>query len=112
MLMKTLVLSACVFLLLAAVMAAFLAISYHRVVVVEGISGTPIPGAYISLERSSGSPEDAGQTDANGRLAFWTAPLPLPRLICAQSTFYPTACVSAIGLGRRTIQLAVPAGAP
>jgi hypothetical protein len=112
MMKKTLVLSACALLLLAAIMAAVLAICYHQVVVIEGLSGAAIPGAYIILERASGSPEEAGQTDANGRLSFWSAPLPLPRIICAQSTFYPAACVSAMGLKRHIIQLAVPASSP
>jgi hypothetical protein len=109
--MKTLGTGLCIFLLLAAA-TAILAVSYYRVLVVEAISRVPIPGAYITLERSSGPSEETGQTDANGRLAFWNAPLPLPRHICAQSTFYPPACVGAIGFGQRIIQLAVPSGAP
>ena len=103
---------ACVVLLLAAITAATLAASYHRVIVIEGVSGTPISGAYISIERSSGSSEEVGRTDDNGELVFWTKPLPLPRTICAQKTFHPTGCVNAIGLTRRTIELAVPASAP
>jgi hypothetical protein len=103
---------ACVFLLLAAAAAAFLAISHHQVVVVEAISRTPLPRAYIILERTSGSPEEVGQTDSSGRLSFWNAPLPLPLRICAQSTFYATDCVSAVGFGQRIIELAVPTGAP
>jgi hypothetical protein len=110
--MKTLFLSLGGFLLLAVLLAAVLAVCYHRVVVVESIGETPIPGAYITLERSSGSPEELGQTDPAGRLTFWSAPLPLPRLICAQSTFYPIACVSAISLQVRIIALAVPSAAP
>jgi hypothetical protein len=109
---KTLILSFCIILILAAILVAVLATSFHQVVVVEGISGTPIAGAYISLERASGSPEDVGRTDTNGRLAFWSTPIPLPRIICAQATFYPTACVSAIGLRRHIIELAVPDSVP
>jgi hypothetical protein len=109
---KKLILIACILLLLAALVLAVLAISYHRVVVVEGIAGTPIPGAYISYEHSSGSPVEVGRTDANGELAFWTSPLRIPQRICAQSTFYATNCVGAISLKRQAIQLAVPAGSP
>jgi hypothetical protein len=109
---KLLVLTACAVLLLTAAAVAVLAASYHRVVVVEAIGGAPISGAWISLQRSSGSPEEVGRTDANGRLVFWTAPLPVPRIICAQSTFYPTTCVSAISLSRHLIELPVPASAP
>jgi hypothetical protein len=112
MMKKTLVLSACAFLLLAVIMIAILAISYHRVEVIDGISRTPMPGAYITLERASGSLEEAGQTDASGRLDFWSAPLPLPRIICAQYTFYATACANAIGLWRQIIELPVPPNAP
>jgi hypothetical protein len=109
---KGLVLTVCVVLLLAAITAAVLAASYQRVVVVEGIGGTPIPGAHVTLQRSSGSPEEVGRTDANGRLVFWIVPLPVPRTICAQSTFYPTTCVSAISLSPHLIELPVPASAP
>jgi len=106
------VLTVCVVLLFIAIITAFLAVSYHRVMVVEGIGGTPIPGAYITIERSSGDPEEVGRTDANGRLVFWIPPLPLPRIICAQATFYPPACVSAIGLPPQRIELPVPASSP
>ena len=109
---RLLVLTACAVLLLAATTVAVLAASYHRVIVVEGISGTPISGAWIFLQRSSGSPEEVGRTDANGRLVFWTAPLPVPRIICAQTSFYPTTCVPVIGLSRHLIELPVPASAP
>jgi hypothetical protein len=109
---KIVVLIACVILILAAITMAILATSYHRVVVVEGISGTPISGAYISIQRFSGSPEEVGRTDVNGKLTFWTSPLPFPKTICAQSTFYPMGCVSAISLTRQIIELAVPASTP
>jgi hypothetical protein len=109
---KHLVLTVCVVLLLAATTAAVLSVSYHRVIVVEGIGGTPIPGAYVTLQRSSGSPEEVGRTDTNGRLVFWIFPLPFPRTICAQSTFYPMTCVSAISLSPHLIELPVPASAP
>lgn len=102
----TIILIVCV--LLAVLAAALLAVSYHRVVVVEAISGTPIPGAYISLERPSGAVVEVGQTGTDGKLAFWSAPLPLPRTICASSTFHPPACVSAIRLTTARIELAVP----
>ena len=109
---KLYVLIACAVLFLAAITIAILAASYHRVIVVEGISGTPISGAYVFIERSSGSPEEVGRTDANGKLVFWTSPLPVPQTICAQSTFYPMNCVKAISLSRQLIELPVPASAP
>jgi hypothetical protein len=109
---KHFVLIACLILLLASLAIAILAASYHRVVVVEGISGTPLPGAYISIQRSSGPPEEVGRTDGNGELAFWTSPLPVPQAICAQSTFHPLGCVNAINLKRQVIELAVPASVP
>jgi hypothetical protein len=98
--------------LLATAAIAILAASYHRVVVVEGISGTPLPGAYISIQNAAGSPIEIGQTDANGKLTFWTSPLPVPQLICAQSTFYAMGCESAVSLDRHVIELAVPAVSP
>jgi len=106
--MKILTLIAGVVLLLIAAAVTAMATCYHRVVVVDAIGGTPIPGAYISLQRSSGVSEVFGRTDASGKLDFWSAPLPLPRTICAESTFYPTACVSAISLSRLLIELPVP----
>jgi hypothetical protein len=109
---KILILTAVIFLLLAGITLAVMATCYHRVLVVEGTSGMPLEGAYITLERSSGASAEAGRTDANGRLAFWSTPLPLPRLICASSTFLPPACVGANGLTPRRIELAVPAGTP
>jgi hypothetical protein len=109
---KTLLLLACMLLLLAAITLALLAVSYHRITVVEGISGNPISGAYISVERASGEPEEVGQTGADGKLTVWTSPFPLPRIICAQSTFHPMGCVRAISLKRQVIELAVPAFAP
>ena len=102
----TLILIVCA--LLAVLAVTVLAVLYHRVVVVEAIGGTPIPGAYVRLERSSGEVEEVGQTGADGKLAFWTAPLPLPRTICASATFYPPACASAINLRTIRIELAVP----
>ena len=109
---KKYVLIACAILFLASITIALLAASYHRVIVVEGISRTPISGAYISIQRSSGDPEEVGSTGANGKLIFWTSPLPVPQTICARSTFYPTSCVNAISLTRQIIELAVPALAP
>ena len=106
------VLIVCVILLLAATTTAVLAVPYQRVVVVEGFGGTPIPGAYVTLQRSSGSPEEVGRTNARASLVFWIVPLPVPRTICAQSTFYPTTCVSAISLSPHLIELPVPASAP
>ena len=104
---RSLILYTCAALVLAALILAVLATCYHRVIVVDGIDSTPIPGAYISLERSSAASEEVGRTDANGKLTFWSTPLPLPRTICAQSTFYPLSCVRAIGLAPRIIELAV-----
>jgi len=95
-----------------AVVTILLAVSFHRVVVVEGVGGNPLPGAYITIERSSGPPEEVGRTDDNGELAFWTSPIPLPRRICAQATFYPTMCVNAISLVQQRIELPVPDIAP
>ena len=106
--MKILTLIAGVILLLIAAAVTTIATCYHRVVVVDAIGGTPVSGAYISLQRSSGVSEEFGRTDANGKLVFWSTPLPLPRTICAESTFYPTACVSAISLSRHLIELPVP----
>jgi hypothetical protein len=101
------VLIACYALLLAAILLALLAVSYHRVIVVDRRSGMPIPGALVSLERASGSCEEIGRTDASGRLTFWNSPLPLPQLICARSRLHPPACVSAISLGVQRIELGV-----
>jgi hypothetical protein len=95
---KTVILIIFAILILAAITLAVLAASCHRILVIEGISGIPISGAYITIERSSGSPEDVGSTDENGELVFWTSPLPIPQIICAQKTFYPPGCVNAIGL--------------
>jgi hypothetical protein len=105
---KRLVLTACAVLVLSAVTAAILASSYHRVVVIEGISGIPIPDALVYLERSSGSPEEVGRTNVNGKFAFWSMPLPVPRIICAQTGFYPTTCVSAMGLSTHLIEFPIP----
>jgi hypothetical protein len=98
--------------ILAIIFLVLLAVSYQRVIVIDGIGGLPISNAYITLERSSGSTEEVGQTDDDGRLVFWTSPLPLPRIICAQFTFYPPACMKAISLSPHLIELAVPAGTP
>jgi len=109
---KGLVLTACAVLLLAAVTVAVMAVSYHRVVVIEGIGGTPISGAYVYLQQSSGSPEEVGRTDASGIFVFWTAPLPVPRMICANAPYYAMNCVSGIGLSRVLIKLPIPPSAP
>jgi hypothetical protein len=106
------VLITCAVLLLVAMVVSALVVSYHRVVVLDGINGTPLPGAYVTLERSSGLIQDVGRTDDNGELAFWNSPFPLPRLICAQYLFYASDCVNAISLSRHLIELAVPAGTP
>jgi hypothetical protein len=105
---KTTVLILCVLLILAILLSAALAVTHQRVRVVEGISGVPIPGATISLERSSGSTEEIGQTDENGEIEFWVKPFPLPKLICVQKTFYPPGCVNAIGFSLKVVELAVP----
>jgi len=68
----------------------------------------PIAGAYISVERWSGSSIEIGQTDNNGEIVFWVSPFILPKLICVQKTFYPPSCVKATGLSRKVIELAVP----
>jgi hypothetical protein len=109
---KSLVLIVGGILLLAVIAIAVLAVCYHRVAVVEGISGSPIAGAYILVQYSSGSQEEVGRTASNGKLAFWVNPLPLAKIICAQSTFYPPACTKAICLVEQRIELAVPAGVP
>ena len=87
---------------------AVLAVSYHRVSVVDGVNFMPIGGAYISVTLTSGDVVEVGQADENGELSFWIAPLPLPRSICAQALFFPPNCVSAINLIRQRIELAVP----
>jgi len=87
---------------------AVLAISYHRVSVVDGVSFLPIGGAYISVTLASVEVVKVGQADANGELSFWIAPLPLPRSICAQALFFPPNCVSGISLVRQRIELPVP----
>ena len=109
---KRLILTACAVLLLAAITVAVLAVSYHRVVVVDGIGGTPISGAYVYLQPSSGSPEEVGRTDANGIFVFWTAPLPIPRIICANAPFFAMNCVRGIGLTRVLIELPIPPSTP
>ena len=106
-------LSACATLIGAAIALALLTASHHRVVVLEGIGGRPIANAHVVLRRSSGPPEPVGRTDANGQLVFWTVPLPVPRLICAEAApFYPQTCVGAISLSRHFIEFPVPARAP
>ena len=109
---KRLILTTCAVLLLAAMTVAVLAVSYHRVVVVDGNGGTPIPGAFVYIPQSSGSPEEVGRTDASGRLVFWTAPLPVSRMICANAPFYAMNCVSGIGLLPVIIELPIPPSAP
>ncbi len=85
-----------------------LAISHHRVTVVDAISINPIGGAYITVDLVSGRTVEVGQADETGELDFWIAPLPLPARICAQALFYPPNCVNAISLVRQRIELAVP----
>ena len=109
---KRLVLTACAVLLLASLIVSLLAVSYLRVEVVEGIGGTPISGAYVYLQQSTGSPEEVGRTDASGRFVFWTAPLPVPRIICANAPFYAMNCVRGIGLSRVIIELPIPPSTP
>jgi hypothetical protein len=105
---KTLLVILFLVLLLAAGILVLLGISRHRILVVDAIGRAPIPGAYIYLEYSSGPAREVGRTDENGRLTFWNPPFPVPRTICAESTFYPRACVGAIGLEEAVIEMPVP----
>ena len=106
------ILIVCAILLLAAMAVSALAVSYHRVLVVDAINRAPIPGAFVSLQRSSGLDQEVGRTDDKGELAFWNTPFPLPRLICVRYLFYAPTCENAISLSRHIIELAVPAGTP
>ena len=84
--------------------AAVLAVCYHRIAIVDGVSFMPIGGAYISVNLASGDTLEVGQADENGELVFWIALLPLPRSICTRSLFFPPNCVNAIGLVRQHIE--------
>jgi len=105
---RTLIVLFCGFLLLATLTAAMLAVCHHRVRVVEGISGEPLEGAYVTVERSGQPTVEVGVTDADGELSFWTSPFAIPERVCAQKTFYAPDCIHGIRPGLQTIELAVP----
>ena len=109
---KTNILIACAVLLIAAILVAILAASYHQVLVVAQGAESPISGADIYVQRSSGPSKLVGFTNDDGELIFWTSPLPVPRSICAQKDFYPTSCVSAQSLKRQIIEIAIPVANP